>query len=236
MKVNLGTKRPAMPERLARHASDDNEGDGSKNYGWMKTKPSEQRAALEESNARNARNRAPELWLQDGDEKLVRFRHEGALGTIFRYRLKVDGKWRSYTMPREGDVDLFATKLNLNATFAAIYELVDIKGFTDKQQKKHKFVPRFYVVGSRQFEQLELIRKKRGPLNKYDVTITRSGEDKNTTYAYFPEMEEPADPRVKSAQSLAGEVETYYAPPTEAEQRAIVARVQSRSGTDDGDD
>ena len=231
MKINK-TKRP-----LARRIEQDEDDDASvgKKYGWMATNPKDQDRSLQESISRSARNRPPELWIKDREEKLVRFRQAGALGTFSRYRMQVDGKWRAFTRPAEGEVDLFASELGLNATFAAVYEVVDINGYKDDQGKRHRFIPRFYVVGGRQFEQLRLIKKKRGPLCNYDITISRSGSGTQTSYAYLPELESPADPKVKAAASLANDVMKYYGPPSEAEQRIIVNKLRRTAGVTDSD-
>jgi hypothetical protein len=232
-------KKKKFTSPLVRRLSGEDQDDGAvgKKYGWMQTSEEAQSRALKESTQRSMRNRPPEVWLKDGEEKTLRFRGAGALATFARYRLQLDGKWRAFTKPADGDTDLFQSELGLNDSFCALFEVVDISGYRDKDGKRHRYIPRFYVVGARQYEQLRLIQRKRGGrLDKFDIVVSRSGSGTQTSYAFIPEMDSPSDPKVKAAASLKEDVNKYYAPPTESEQRAIVNKLRRRSGHSDESD
>ncbi len=203
--------------------------------GWMRTNPAEQDAALKESLAMASRNRPPEFWLNDGDEKTVRFRHANPVATVWRYSLQVRGKWRQFTAPADGEVDLFRDSLGLTPTLRAIYEVIDIGGFRDKQGKRFKNVPRFFVCNQGMFQQLQAIGKKRGPLNQFNMEITRSGQGTKTTYMFLPEAPSPMPIELKSIPFLKDDIEKYYAPLDEQQQQALVAKAGT-GGTRDTDD
>ena len=194
---------------------------------WAQTTEESQQNALKQSEAASARNRPPEFWLKDGDEKKVRIRQEGPIATIFRYSLKVRGNWRQFTAPADGDVDLFRDELGLTPTLRAVYEVIDIAGYTDKTGKKFRNMPRFFVANQGMFKQLAAIRKKRGPLNQFNIEIARAGEGTKTSYMFLPDAPSPMTPEMKEKPSLRADFAKYYAPLSEEEQRALVNQVSS---------
>lgn len=203
--------------------------------GWMKVSPQEQREAIAEASMLSGKNRPPELWMKDGEEKVLRFRHDGPIAAIWRYTLKVGGRFEAFTRPEEGDVDLFATELGLNPTVKVIYEVVDLKGYVDRAGKKHRNVSRFLVANTAMHNSLDMIRRKRGGLSGFNISMSRQGSGRQTSYSFLPEESSPTPPEVKAAPSLRPEFERFYAPPSEGKQRAIIRR-HGQSPDDEGDE
>jgi hypothetical protein len=204
---------------------------------WMITGEQAQNEALERQRLLSDRRRPPELWFKDGEEKTIRFRTADPIACVFRYTVQVNGRWTKFTAPADGEVDLFRDELGLRPSFCALYEVVDMAGYTDRDGKKHNNITRFFVAGSRNFEQLRKLSEKRGPLTKYDVCIARSGSGTQTTYTFIPESPTPMSDKVKQAESIRAKVQEFYAPPTEKEQRMLVrALTKGRSSDEDEDE
>lgn len=206
---------------------------------WMMTNPAEQRQALKEAAAMSGRNRPPELWIKDGEEKSIRSRLPGPVACLWRYTLHMGGdKWMQVTMPEEGEVDLLKDQ-GLTPQLRAIYDVIDVKGFVDKKGKRFRNVPRFFNCNSKMYEQLETIRKKRGPLCDFNIDVSRTGTRQTTTYVFLPDTPSPMTAEMKAAKHIRGDFAKFYAPPTEQEQEALLRRISrtpSQGGSESADD
>ena len=227
-KLNLGGKT------LGKRPLDSAQKLQTPSRGWMMTSTDAQNQAIAVQQLRSGHNRPPEFWLKDGEERPVRFRSSQPIAMLWRYSLRVNGNWASYTAPAEGEEDLFRDELGLRPALKAIYELIDIKGYTDKKGKKFKNVPRFYATNTRTHQQLQKFNAKRGPITKYDIEISRTGTGTQTLYSMMPGEISPMSYEAKTAPSLAADFAKYYAPLTEAEQRALIKQRTSRD-TEDSD-
>ncbi len=203
---------------------------------WMITNPDRQQAAMREAQALAGKNRPPEFWLKDGEEKIIRVRHEGPVSCLWCYSAQIRGKWRRFTVPPEGEVDLFRDELALQPMLRGIYEIIDVKGYVDQQGKKHRNVSRFFNCSNKQTQQLEKLRKKLGPLNRFDIEVSREGSGPKTTYMFLPQPPSPMTPEMKAAPSLKPDFAKFYAPLSESEQRAIVGRSVPRHDNDEVED
>jgi hypothetical protein len=235
MKLNFGKIKSFKPKAAVRaNKLYVGSSDGSK-PDWLITDPDEQRrAAMEQKAFRGGGNRAPELWLRDGDEKLVRFRHPSKLAVIWRYSLKLkNGKFMQVTQPAKGKVDLFASELGLKPSYKAIYEVIDIKGYKDRKGARKTNQPKFYLASHKQAENLNKIEEKRGGLHKMDIEISRAGSGTQTTYSFYAQDNEPMTEEQRNAPKLAGRIAEFFAPPKESEQRALVAQAVSNRDRDE---
>lgn len=190
--------------------------------GWL-TRGSDD-IASEVANARfnSKKSFAPELYFKDGESKTIRFRSNEPIGLFRQYNVRINGKWQRITAPPAGSRDLMREQ-GLNASLKALYEVVDRTGYTDKQGKKFKDVPRFFVASIRIYEQLELIRKKRGNLTSMDIEISRSGSSTSTTYSCLPELPSVFK-GLDKIPLLRKDVDKYYAPPSLEDQKAFMSR------------
>jgi hypothetical protein len=196
---------------------------------WMMTDTATQSEALEAQKMLSGMERPPEIWFTEGEDKMLRFRDPGPVALLWRYSVMIGDRWRQFTSPEKGETDLFRDQLQLRPSLRAVYEVIDINGYEDqKTGKKMRHIPRFLVANTRLFEQLEMIRKKRGGLNGFNIEISRKGTGTQTTYGALPESPSPMRPEWKSAKRLRDDFEKYYAPPSEAEQEMLVTRT-SRS-------
>lgn len=208
-------------------AADQGEEGGSASAGWMTTDHAEMAAAAEAAKLQSSRNRPPELYIRDGESVLLRFRTSKPIASFRQYSAMMQGKWRPFTAPAPGSVDRYA-EAGLRSKQVYVYEVVDINGFTDRTGKKHTFIPRFFVVGTRLYEQLQALQEEVGmPLSKYDIKIKRSGQKTNTTYMLFAQQPSPAHPKVLEAERLKDKVEQYYAPLSAKQQAAVLSQVTS---------
>ena len=173
---------------------------------------------------------APTFWLNDGEVKQVRFLSSEPIAQIFQYTLKSRGKFRSYTAPGPGQPDPFQ-EAGLTPQMRIVYEIIDVTGYLDNKTKKQvKNVRRFWVVGSKIFENITRIRKKNG-LTSYNIEVTRSGTGTSTSYALIPEENSPM-PKPSTPTSLSADFAKYFAPLSEDRARQIVA---GHSAEDDED-
>lgn len=215
---SVPTKKATLPTSMKSLS----QASGKNVPGWMMTSQADKRAALKEQELNSGR-RPPELWVMEDEDKLVRFRQPEELCCLYVYKVPRGGtRFDTYTAPERGEVDLFE-EAGLKRTFQAVYEVIDIKGYTEKKTgKKKRNVARFYRVGARGYQQLQKLLNKRGPLCDYNIEISRSGTGTNTTYAYIPQEHSPMTPEMKAAEKLSAKLADYYRPPTEEEQRVIL--------------
>jgi hypothetical protein len=191
---------------------------------WMMTERDQQQQAIEAQKALAIR--APEVWIKAGESKMLRFRDATVIACLWRYNVQTGpNQWTQFTVPNDGDTDLFRDQLGLKPSLKAVYEVIDIEGFTSKAGKTQKNVARFFNTNSRVYEQLEALRHESGPLCNYNIKISRTGSGQSTTYAVIPKMPTPMLPEWKNQPRLVKDFLKYYSPPSETEQKAVVARV-----------
>lgn len=194
---------------------------GGISNGWM-TKGSDKIAAQVETVKLSAsRKFAPEVMIKDGESKMIRFRANEPIGSIYRYSLKTGGRWTQITAPEEGETDPMR-EAGMRPSLKVIWEVVDIDGYTDKQGKKQSMLARYLVANVRLQEQLEMIKKKKGDLTKYTIEISRTGKGTQTTYTLLPEAPAPL-PGLANIKSIRNDVAQYYSPVTLAEMESIAA-------------
>ena len=214
-------KKPSRLEDLTEEDEEDDDDESTEEgeASWLITRREDQRNAAKKA-ALMSGNRAPEVWFKDGDEKVLRFRSGPYV--LFTYNLKMGGnRFHSATKPAKGQVDLFAEE-GMKPQFVALYEVIDRTGY-EKDGKVVKNVVRFFKATNRIYQQLETIERKRGPLNQYDITVSRTGSGKQTTYTLMPELPEKLPSALRELPSIAKDIAKYYAPPKEAEQRTLLA-------------
>lgn len=208
---------------VARNAGASPANNGSIN-GWM-TKGTEKIATqVENVKLTSQRKFAPEIMIRDGESKLIRFRANDPIGSLYRYSLKINGKWTQVTAPEEGKTDPMR-EAGLRPSLKVIWEVIDINGYVDKKGQKQEMLPRFLVANVRLHEQLETIRKKKGDLTKFDIEISRSGSGTQTTYTLLPEFPAPLK-GIEKVKSIRGDVPLYYAPLSLGEMEALTSRNQ----------
>lgn len=173
--------------------------------------------------------RAPEFWLADGDRKTIRFVDDDAIAAVRMYNVMSRGRPNKYVAPPEGEVDLFASELGLRAGRYFIFRIIDVDGYVSKKGpnagKRVKNTPKFYVVGSRIYEQIRLqcIDTTGEPLNSGNVIACRAGEGQGTVYTFIPRPGAKT-PEIKAAIMKFPKWTDFYRPPSESQQRTIVAQ------------
>jgi hypothetical protein len=230
MKLTIGHKFASKPLKAKKVGQESSSLFFGKKPSWMITDQEQKQEAI----AATSINRPPEIWIPEGETRLLRIRDPKEVCCIFTYNLRLGPKeFRRVTVPSEDDTDLLRDDLGLTPAFTVIYEVIDRKGYVDKKTgKKVREIPRFWVVGKRLYEQIEFIRKRIGPLCNYDIEVSRQGSGQNTTYAILHQSSVPLPPDVKAKPRLAKDIEKFYAPPSEAEQRMLVRRMQRVQSAD----
>jgi hypothetical protein len=192
--------------------------------GWLTKGADNIAAQVEKVRLSAGRKFAPEVFIKDGESKVLRFRTDEPIGLLRRYQVKINGKWQSVTAPAEGTPDPLR-EAGLKPALRALYEVIDVDGYTDKKGKQHRMEARFFVANIKVHEQLETIRKKKGGLSKFNIEVSRSGSGTSTTYTLLPEDPGPLA-GADRVQSIRKDVPNYYAPPPIAELRALANRFE----------
>lgn len=232
--MKIGTTKLAKLTHLvspARGAVAGNKAAASANQGglngWMTKGSAEISAQVETIKLSSQRRFAPEVMIKDGESKRVRFRANEPIGSVYRYSLKVGGRWNQVTAPEEGTTDPLR-EAGLRASLKVIWEVIDIDGYVDKKGQTQAMLARFLVANVRLHEQLEVIRAKRGDLTKYDVEISRSGKGAQTTYTLLPEAPSPLK-GVEKVKSIRADVAQYYSPVSQQEMELLVSRYEPQT-------
>lgn len=190
--------------------------------GWMDRGESEIEKRINEQRALQ-QNRAPEFFLMDGDSKTIRFRTDIPICSFFTYSIQVGGKWRQYVAPEQGKPDAFGEE-GARSSMRIAYEVIDKEGYTDRKGKSFRNVPRFYLLNPKQYEQIKIIRKKCGPLNTFDITVSRSGTGQKTTYSFIPMARTPMSDKLKLVEKLSPRFTEFYKPLSYEQQKAVMRR------------
>lgn len=192
---------------------------------WM-TQGTKKIAAFVQSVKQNStRSRKPEFYVRSGETKRVRFRSSEPLASFQVYSFRANGKWQSYTTPGDDDVDMFRDN-GLRPQFKVAYEIIDLDGYVPKKGKNAgkavRNVASFWVLGMRLYEQVCILKEKYGDLTERTFSVTRSGERQDTVYTILPEDPEEM-PQLDKIKSIRDSFASYYAPPTLAEQKRLMA-------------
>lgn len=163
----------------AQDSSDESEGMAS----WAATDPKKIQSVAAAASVGGGR--APEIFFKDGEERTIRLLTDDPIASFGRYRVKLNNRWSSFTKPPAGQPDAFAHK-GLRDQQVYLWEAIDYNGYLDKQKKPHRNLYRYLVAGNRIYQQLSALRKRYGPLNKFDITVARVGSDTSTTYNLMP--------------------------------------------------
>jgi hypothetical protein len=216
----------------------DEEGGSSSVADWAVTDSSKFKRLSKD--AKTEGKRAPELWIPDGESRLVRYVDNEPIASFKRYSFKHNGKWRQFVAPPEGKTDLFASQLGLKAQRVFLFRVIDINGYKDKKKgKTYRNLPRFQVASTRAFDQITMMSEENadaGELNEYNVKISRSGTGTSTSYLYMPRPVEKMTPEMKKAIAQFPKFTDYYKPLSRAQQEAIVAAHGGGSSNEDEDD
>lgn len=170
--------------------------------------------------------RPPELWVRPEESAMIRFLSNDPIAAIFRYRLQVNGKWIAATAPAPGEPDLMK-RAGLRPQLVHVYPVIDMTGYIDKQtKKKMKNNPRYLSVPGRVEKQIDRFRAKRGDITKFPAEYCRAGEGTDTTYSFlWEERAKMPEEFILAGRKLVKEFDQYYAPPSEEQQRIMLAGV-----------
>ena len=236
MKVIKVTKKKKVDTDNEGSSFYKSEKESSSVAGWAVTDPSQYKALSKMAKMQS--RRAPELWVPADTHRVVRFVDTEPVVGFEAYNLKVSGKWRTFIKPAEGKTDVFANSLGLKPQRKFVWRVIDVDGYTDKKGKSMKNVPRFYVTGARNYDQIMMLADESesdaGGLNEFDVKIIRAGSGTNTTYSYMPRRPTPLTPEMKKAIAKFPKWEEYYRPPSKSEQMALLGSLgRSDDSSDD---
>lgn len=217
--LNLGKKKSLYAKQS------NNDSDGVSTGAWLVTDPTEikQRAAAAQI---SSSGRPPEFYLREDEEKTIRCLCSDPIAQFRQYNIRVGGKHTTVTAPPADD-DLFAEQGH-KSRMVFVYIVVDYEGYADKQQKAHKNLVRYWVVGQRVYQQISKIREKYGKLTEMDITVSRAGSGTNTVYSVIPSPPGPMPSKAKAAANdmkpkLLAELEKHYQPPSLKAQRGLLS-------------
>lgn len=199
--------------------------------GWMTKGESKIQNQIKRQKDEAFSEMVPEFWVQDGETKLVRLLSSEPLGQIFRYSMKIKGRYRQYTRPADGEADPFAEK-GMYAGLRIIYEVIDVTGYLDKKtQKRKRNMRRFWIMPPKIYETLSLFRKKFGDLTRFNLEVTRTGSGPQTSYTMLPEKPSPM-PTADTPEKLSTKLEQYFAPISEEKMRNLCGQLGDGDGED----
>lgn len=205
-------------------ALESKEADTANPTSWL-TRGKKVAAFVESIKQGSQRVRKPEFYVKTDESKRIRFRTSEPLACFQVYAFRSGGMWQSYTAPGDDQRDLFREN-GLRPMFKAAYEIIDLDGYVPKKGKNAgkavKNVPSFFVVGMRLYEQIAMLQKKYGDLTDRTFTVSRTGSGQQTVYTILPDDPEEM-PALDKIPSIADKLSTYYAPPSLAEQKRIMA-------------
>lgn len=188
--------------------------------GWMTKGVDNIRAQAETIKLNASRKFAPEIRVPQGESKRIRFRSNDPIGSLMRYSVKIGGRWTQVTKPEQGKPDPFRDA-GMRPSMRVLYEVIDIDGYVDKNGKEQKMLARFLMANVRLHETIEMIRKKKGDLTKYNIEISRSGTGTSTVYTMLPDAP-AALPGADRIPSIASQAKDFYAPISESEMESMV--------------
>jgi hypothetical protein len=223
MKLRLGKKKKKklapLPSSLRKHSKEPESEESSPNS-WMITgEEIAEQFALQRMNQET--NRPPEFYIKDGEDRRIQFRDDKPAAGIWQYSARFNGRWQRFTMPPNGETDRFKDA-GLRPQLRAVYEIIDIDGYTDKAGKKHKNMARFFLVSSRLDKQIRHLSRKLGGLVGRTFSISRIGSGKDTVYQITPEERKQLPDAVRKLPRLSKEIVRFYAPPDAKKQRLII--------------
>jgi hypothetical protein len=207
------------------------EGKSNAGAGWMRT--GDQIAKeIKRNKAESMTNMVPSFWLQADETKQVRFLSSKPIAAIYRYSVKVRGRWRKYTQPAPGMPDPFADS-GLSPYLVTVYEIIDVTGYIGQDKKRVRNVRKFWEVGGRIEANLSKILQKFGDLTKFNIEVSRDGEGTKATYTFLPEPPSPI-PVPKDKDPLTPKFSQFFAPLTTERMSQLVGRPSSED--EDGDE
>lgn len=205
---------------------------------WAVTNPTEFSELAAASATENVR--LPEFWVGPNDRRHVFFMDKDAVVAFRAYNLKIGGRYQLVVAPPDGEPDLIAEAFpNLRPSSRFLFRVVDIDGYTPKsgpnKGKRVRNVPKFYIVGSRQYEAIKLqaVEVPRTPLNACAVLIVRAGAGQSSVTSYFKKPEMKKTPEIIRAIENCPDWKKLLHPPSEAEQRRLI---RNRSAEEDDQD
>lgn len=211
---------------------DDSEDDDDS---WMITDREKQRKESRRHEAEMRRNsdRPPELWIRDGEARMVQFMSDEPIAMIYRYTVPQGGRFEKVTAPALGNKDLMK-RGGLRASLLAYYLVKDLTGYRDRKGKQHKNVPRLLVAAGRVQKQIEKIKEKKGDITRLEIEYSRTGSSTDTTYAFFVEGKRKPDPEApKLLKEFRKKFRSWYRPPTVEEQRILLNGATKADEEDD---
>lgn len=201
---------------------------------WMLTG-----TAVQDEVARSADfgERAPEFRVPADESRKFIFRAENALAAFHVYKLRINGKWQTITVPPEGE-DLLITNIpDIRPSLLVLWEGVDVDGFKSKKTGKTIGKNRLSVFPcSSKTSQVIEAQKEDFTLTGKVIKIRRIGL-KQPTYTLTVLPESPTADALKALKqdSLMAKLTDWYAPPNEKEQLRLIRlyRAEPSQGDDE---
>lgn len=226
------------PEKSKKSRDRDDEDDApvlkKSSNSWMIRDRGEQKAAAKKQQAMSRSGGRPnELWIRDGESRIIQFLSNDPIAAIYRYNVKNGKNFSRVTQPGPGEKDLMKAA-GLRAGLIFYYPVRDKTGYVDKNKKRHRNIDCFLAAGIRVESQIEKIREKVGDITKVELDFSRSGAGTDTTYNFFMENRVKAIPEGSTVtKKMTKEFEKSYAPPNVEEQRALLHGISDKEDDDE---
>lgn len=129
-----------------------------------------------EEQAKSSTNYTRDFFLKDGDEATIRVLDEAPFNIRDHY-VKAKKSWFTCA----GD-DCPLCEQGNKATNHFVFNVLDTREWVDKKGESHSNEVKIWRVGIRLLRLLGKKTAKYGPINSYDITVSRLGGGTNTTY------------------------------------------------------
>lgn len=184
-----------------------------------------------EEQAKSSTNFTRDFFLKDGDEATIRVLDAEPFNIRDHY-VKAKKGW--FTCLGEGCP---LCEEGNKATNHFVFNVLDTREWTDKKGGSHSDEVKIWRVGIRLLRLLGKKMGKYGPLDTYDITVSRLGDGTNTTYDIDVEAKTLNTPAVVPEGQELYDREEVLAPKNRSELISVATGGgSSENGADDDDD
>jgi hypothetical protein len=183
-----------------------------------------------EEQAKSSTNYTRDFFLKDGDEATIRVLDAEPFNIRDHY-VKAKKGWFTCA----GD-DCPLCEQGNKATNHFVFNVLDTREWTDKKGETHSDEVKIWRVGIRLLRLLGKKTAKYGPINTYDITVSRLGGGTNTTYDIDVEAKTLDTEAVLPEGQELYDLEEVLAPKSRAELISVATGATPDDDNDEDDD
>lgn len=188
-----------------------------------------------EEQAASSGNFTRDFFLKDGETAVIRIlRAEPDEPFNIRSHF-VNNRWVTCPQGIDGE-DCPVCESGKKATNQFVFNVIDTRDFVDKNGKSHKDEVKLWRVGIKLLKLLKRRAANYGPLNTYDIEVTRLGSGTNTTYDIDVLTKSIGSEINLTAEQVPFVLEDVLAPKSRAELIGVMSGAAAENSDDESDD